>query len=110
MRFLIFAGYLAVAAVSVVNAQQPFSTDSLPTLKVKRVEIPGDRSQPLTVTFELLDNGKDPVAIAQKQFSLHISTQDQPFLIESDLVFSKELPKVFTVDPGRAITVSAQSS
>src|SRR5262245_40773356 len=111
MRCAVLIGFcLVVSSTATVEAEPYVPTQGNPMLLIQQVTLHNHRSQPLGITFELAADGKGPVAVSQKQLSLHISTHDKPYLFISDLRFPNKSPDVFVVTSTKPATLSAKSS
>lgn len=109
MRILLLT-LSVLSASAILAAQRLLPPESTPTLHIKTVTIPADRTQPLSVTFEMAARGTGAVTVAQQQFSLHISTRSQPYLFVSDLQFTTNAARLFTFEPHVAATLTVTSS
>jgi hypothetical protein len=82
--------------------------DGYPALRIKAVKSPQHGS--LQIDLEIAAKGKTPIALSQKQFSIHISTDQAPFRFISPALFPTNAPQVFTIDPKAPTTITVDTS
>ncbi len=84
-------------------------TTSYPLLQIKKVQILQDKSQPLQLILELIDKGKAPLALSQDQFSIHIFTQESPYLLTGNVAFSREVPEIIKLNPQETVALNCKA-
>ena len=76
-------------------------TESQLRLRIKSVNSPVDKPQPLWVTVEIAAEGKHPVALSQEQLSVMPSAYGADF----KPAFGAEVSRVFTVHPSKPLVL-----
>lgn len=93
-----------LALMATVSKQQTYRhTESYPKLQVTAVSIPPDKTKPLQTAVTLSCVGPTPLALAQDQFSVSISTEKNPFRYDGDAIFPPDSPKIFRLNPNEKI-------
>ena len=110
MRLALAITLLSFAVATLLAADSYLKTESHPRLRIKSVQKPEKKSQPLELALELSCEGKTMVAVSQEQFSIHIYTDQQPYLFVGDASFPTNAPRVFTVKPQKSSTLSVTTS
>src|SRR5689334_17366607 len=98
------------AAAVLPAADKYLSTRSSPLLRIKSVDYPEKKSDAFKIALELAADGKTPVAVSQKQFSVYIGAADHPerFFI-GDASFAQNAPRVMTVSPDKPLLISVSA-
>jgi len=101
---------LGFVTATLVAGDSYLTTESHPRLRIRSVQKPEKKSRPLEVTVELASEGKTAVAVSREQFSVHIYTDQQPYLFVGDASFPTNAPRVFAVMPQKPSTLSVSAS
>jgi len=110
MRLTISTALLMSMTAALIAGDSFVKTDSYPRLRIKSVVEPQERAQPLQITLELAADGKTPLALSQQQFSVHIFTDQQPYLFVGHASFATNAPKLFTASPQKPVTLTLTTS
>ncbi|HEY2414670.1 MAG TPA: hypothetical protein VGI40_20665 [Pirellulaceae bacterium] len=94
----------------VLRAEEFVPPTSNPRLRIRSVEIPDRKSDPLKISFEFASDGKTPVALSQSQFSVHISANDPLFRFIADPSFTATAPRVLIAMPEKPLLLSVSAS
>ena len=77
-----------------------------PKITIKSVGPDPDNPKLLSVSVTMEAIGHGPVALAQDQFSVSISTQNEPYLFSSDAIFPATTAKTIKIEPDNPLTVT----
>jgi hypothetical protein len=95
MKYFFLLACLLTICVTATGQKHFRHTESYPRLRIKAVSIPQDGSDPLKIRVTLQCIGSTPLALSQDQFSVQISTQNDPMYFLAEAIFPAEAPKKF---------------
>ena len=96
--------------VAIAHGQPQYRhTDSYPKLHVKTVSIPANRSRPLKITLAVTCVGRTPIALSRDQFSVSISTENDPYLFYGEAIFAAGTPRILRLNSDETILLTVRT-
>jgi hypothetical protein len=94
LSLVLFAGLLMAAGQRVY-----LRPDATPKYRIQKVTTGSKLDEPLQVTFEMITQGKTPVAVSLENFAFEIWLKGNSSSSYGDLVFSNTVPEVIIAHP-----------